>query len=579
VSLLMKIKPLWVGCMAAFVAGCSTLPNTPRETDPYADFRAQGVQVRERAQTPDPNADLMYQVMVGELAGQRGQLDLAVKSYWEASVRSNDPELAARAVRVALYARDNDSALKAAERWVLLAPKDLEARKTLASLYVDRGDMDAALPHLNELIKLADSGVGEGYTLVGRLLGQSKAREQGVAVLQKITAQNAQDPYAHFTLARLAYELDQQSIAEPAILQAIKLKPKWRDARILHTRVAVKLGKPDTALPSLSVLVAEDPKDWKLRMTYVRFLVEVKRTKEALRELRTLNAQFAKDAEVLFAVGLLALEMEQYDFAQTQFDRVVATGERVDDAQYFIGRIAEERKATAQAMAAYNKVSGGQYYVEANSRIAALMAQQGQLPHARAHLQSLREARPDMATELYALEGELLAKAKLHLAAFDVYTEALGAYPGHPDLLYARALVAEQLDKLDVLEQDLRSVIDSDPDNAHALNALGYTLVDRTERYQEAKTFIERAYELQPNEFAIIDSMGWLAYRLGDHAKALEFLRKAYDASRDPEVAAHLGEVLWVTGDKAKARAIFAEAVKAHPDNETLLEVIKRLNP
>ncbi len=205
-----------------------------------------------------------------------------------------------------------------------------------------------------------------------------------------------------------------------------------------------------------------------------------------------------------------------------------------------------------------------------------LLAKQDKLDSAREHLHAIRSRNSKEGVRLYLVESELLIEADRHADARGVYDHALAEHPEDSDLLYARAMLAEKMDRLDLLEEDLRSIISREPNNAQALNALGYTLADRTDRYQEAYEFISRALEIKPDDYYILDSMGWVLYRLGRHQEALEYLRRAAGLTDDSEVAAHLGEVLWVTGDKAGAHKVWESALETTPDDERLLELMKR---
>ncbi len=245
-------------------------------------------------------------------------------------------------------------------------------------------------------------------------------------------------------------------------------------------------------------------------------------------------------------------------------------------AYYYLGQIAESREDIEAALAAYRKVSDGEHRLNAQIRAAVLLAESGRLVQARAHLHGLRSDNSQQAIRIYRAEAEILTKRKDYEDAMQVYDGALADYPQDTDLLYSRAMLAEKMDDLERLEQDLRSILAREPNNADALNALGYTLADRTDRYSEAYELVKRAYELKPDDHYVIDSMGWTLYRMGRHQEALMHLRRAMDLNGDPEIAAHLGEVLWVSGDKQAAMEIWDTALKGTPDDPRLLDVKKR---
>ena len=217
-----------------------------------------------------------------------------------------------------------------------------------------------------------------------------------------------------------------------------------------------------------------------------------------------------------------------------------------------------------------------QYQVRPNLTAAVLLAESGRLVQARAHLHGLRADNSQQAIRIYRAEAEILTKRKDLAEAMEVYNGALADYPQDTDLLYSRAMLAEKMDNIEQLERDLRAILAREPNNADALNALGYTLADRTDRYAEAYELVKRAYELKPDDHYVIDSMGWTLYRMGRHQEALMHLRRAMELNGDPEIAAHLGEVLWMTGDKEGAMEIWDTALQSTPDDPRLLDVKKR---
>ena len=229
---------------------------------------------------------------------------------------------------------------------------------------------------------------------------------------------------------------------------------------------------------------------------------------------------------------------------------------------YYLGQIAEISDDLGEALSSYVKVDRGEYFLNAQIRIAVILARLGDIDKAREHLQSLRSKDPAQSTRIYRAEAEILSRHDRLEDSLSVYDHAIEERPDNVDLLYARAMLAEKLDRLDILERDLRTILTNDPDNADALNALGFTLADRTNRYDEALKLLERALELKPDDYYVIDSMGWVLYRMGRLEEAVEFLQRAFMLSNDPEVAAHLGEVLWVMGRKDAARKIWDSALQ-----------------
>jgi len=295
-------------------------------------------------------------------------------------------------------------------------------------------------------------------------------------------------------------------------------------------------------------------------------------------EFKRLEQMAPDNADALFALGLLALQAEQIEEAKRYFSRLIHNGQRVPDASFFMGRIAESEGKDKEALRWYRKVNGGGNRFEARLRTAILIARQGRVEDAREMLQDLAADNPAQEVRILLVESDILRQEHRDEEAFEVLSRGLADYPDNPELLYARAMAAERIDRLDVLERDLRKMLEADPDNAQALNALGYTLADRTTRYEEAYRYIERALKLEPDDPAILDSMGWVLYRMGRHQEAIDYLRKALEKAKsgDAEIAAHLGEVLWNSGHEKEARKVWEKAREQHPDDETLRDTIQR---
>ncbi len=577
----------------ALLVACATTAMSP-EVRVAAESDAQAPQVAPDSKPtvqPQPSApserkpaeekysaDLMYEILVGEMAGQRGRLDVAVSSYLEAARTSKNPKVAERATRVAMYARDEKAALAAAQRWIELDPNNLAAHQALATLYLHKGDLDRALQQLEQALTLTGGETDQGFALVASWLSHEPNQAAALELMGKLVDRHANSADAFFAYAQLAARANQPDLALQKVENALRLRPDWADAYILRAQIRFRQGDLDRALKEMGEAVSAQPKDLKLGLTYARMLVEAKHLDEARSQFEALAEQSPDNPDVLYALGLLALDAKNMDDARRYLSRLAELGQRVDEAHYYLGRIAETQDKLAEARQWYAKVAHGEYYLEAQIRIASLLAKEGNLQGARDHLQGLRMQDPDSAVRLYLAEGEILSEMEKYQEAMDLYNDAILLLPDSNELLYARALLAEKLDKLDLAEQDLHKIIERDPNNAQALNALGYTLADRTNRYAEALKYVQRAMELLPDDAAVIDSMGWVQYRLGNREEAIKYLRRAFELNADAEIAAHLGEVLWVSGKQAEAREIWAQGLKDDPKNKVLVEVMKRFD-
>lgn len=525
--------------------------------------------------------DPIYEVMVGEVAGHRGRLDLAAEHYLRAAKVSDDPKIAERAVRIGIFAKDEKGSLEAALRWLELEPDSLEAHQVAAALYIRNGMADPAIEHLEKVIEAKPGDERQGFMLVFALLGREANTEVVMQVMNELVARHDDNPYAYFALGHLALRADRPEEGLNAARRARELDPSLADAYVLESRALVALGRMDEALEGLDRAVQIFPDDRELRLAYARMLVEARAYDKARVEFEALHRLAPDDPDLLHTLALLSIEAKRLDDAERYLKQLRATGKRIDDAHYYLGRIADTRREYEEAIGWYNLVLQGEYRLDAQVRIGQMLAKLGDLAAARDHLARLREQSSDSATNirLFLAEGEILRDAREYETAISVYDRALTEFPGNTDLLYARALTAEKVDRIDWLERDINAILEREPDNAHALNALGYTLADRTTRYKEAMGYIKRALELQPDEPAIVDSMGWINYRMGNYDEALKYLRRAVGMLQDPEIAAHYGEVLWVSGRHDEARKVWERALEHDPDSSVLLDVMNRFLP
>ncbi len=558
-------------------------PAKPQKTAPAPAKPASGTEAKAEpapVETPEKKAELsgelLFYLLSAEIAGQRGRLDVAVPYYLKAAEVSQDASIAERATRVAVYARDSKHALQAATLWVELQPDHSEAHQVCAALLVQRGEIDAALPHMEWVLNNHQQANGDPYMLITSLLSKEKDKKNAMAAMEKLVARRPDDPKARYAYAHLALLVGQYELAEHSIEDVLKNNPEWTDAQMLRANILGRLGKKKQALKGLEDALDNNPEDVKLRMFYARKLVDEKQYEQAREQFLDVLDYEPELADALFAVGLLYLQTNEPASSIKYFKRLVNAGLRVDEAYYYMGQAEELRKKDKSAIRYYSEVQGGKYYVDANIRIAAILANRGELDAARARLQSIKAPTLDVELRLYMAEGEILRNLEKYQQAWEVYTEALKQMPGNPQLLYARALTLGKLNRIDEGIADLETLVKSDPNNAEALNALGYTLVDQTNRLEEGRKYIEQALKLKPDDPAILDSMGWALYRLGEYDKALEYLTAAFNKLNDPEIAAHLGEVLWVQGKQDKARQIWDEALRQTPTDRLLLNVIER---
>lgn len=523
-------------------------------------------------------APMLYDFLLGEIAQQRGSAGFAAQTYLDLARRTRDPRVARRAVELANFARMPELALDAARVWQDIDPASLQALQTVVVLLVGAKRVDEIDPYLAKLFASSDSAAANGFMQLGRLLGNSPDAAANLRLVRKLAERYPALPQAHFAVAQAAAAANDEALALDEIRRAAALKPDWEIAAVYEAQL-LQRRSPGEAAKRLAAFLEKYPDARDVRLNYARVLVMDKRNAEARAQFEILTKRFDKDADALYAVGLLAVQAKEYAIAEASMKRLLELNYRDPDAvRYTLGQIADEQKDWPRAIEWYKTIQRGEYALPARIRTANAIAKQGRLEEARAYLRG-GAAQGDQQVQLLVAESQLLREANMNKEAFDLLGGALKKSPDQPDLLYDYAMTAEKVDRFDVLESSLKRLIQLKPDHAHAYNALGYSFAERNLRLPEAKQLIEKAIELSPDDFFIVDSMGWVLYRMGDLKGAAAQLRRAWGGRPDGEIGAHLGEVLWALGERDEARRIWQEALKASPENESLQKTLKRFSP
>ncbi len=519
-----------------------------------------------------------YHMMIAELAFRRGYIDLAVENYLIVAKSQNNPDIAARAVRIAIYGNNFETAIVAANRRLELSPNDLEAQQVIVAIYIRQGKTAEAARALDNMISENQTS---DEVLFGSLTGLF-AREEDAEATLEVTRQTAQNfpekAYAQYMHGVLSAQAGQAEEALNYLDKSLKIQV-IDGAYSSRAKILLKLGRPEEAVVSLRQAVQDRPDDKDLGLTYARLLVDVKQYELAQIEFEKLYQTSPNDPDLLYTLGLLTIESQRLDDAEKYMSRLVELNLREGEAQYYLGRIFEGKRQHNQAIDWYRMVQVKEYRFDAQLRIAALLGSTNRIKESREHLEQMRKGSQSQTTlvRIYITEGEILSEAEQFGEALEVYNTALQISPGNIDLLFARGMVAERVDRLDILEADIKAVLKIQPNNAHALNALGFTLADRTDRYEEAYDMIKRAVELLPDNAAILDSFGWVNYRMGNYDVAVRLLQSALSKYYDNEIAAHLGEVLWVSGNKEAAKSVWKKALKKIPNDPRIQQVMQRL--
>jgi tetratricopeptide (TPR) repeat protein len=525
--------------------------------------------------------EILYNLLLGEIAGQRGQIGVAAATLGEVAQQTRDPRVAERATLAALYAKRYDEALQSARLWAELRPHDTEAREALITALLELDRAAEAKEHFQALFTAEETrrNLDQAYLRAAAVLGRTSNRTAAIDVMQSLVALNPRLASAHFAMAHLMVRGGDLEKALVSADEALKQRPDWEEAALFKARILLSQKEPQKARTFYEAFLNDNPGANHVRLNYARFLVDQKEWQKALGEFKRVADNVPDDADTIYAVGLLSLQNNRLDEADEYLRRALELRPQNDQARLYLGQVAEQRKRYAAAIDWYGQIREGEYYFEAQARLGVVMARQGDLAGARRHLDAIQAQNDSQRVQVALAHEQILREARQFREAIEMLNAAIRSVPGDKDLLYARALVAEKLNMLDVTERDLRAILKQDPKNVNALNALGYTLTDRTTRYDEALGLLQQAMELKPDDAFIMDSMGWLQYRLGNTAEALKYLRRALEIRNDAEIAAHLGEVLWVAGDRHEAESVWDRALRETPDNEALNGVIKKFKP
>jgi tetratricopeptide (TPR) repeat protein len=531
----------------------------------------------QQAVVPELTADIIFNLLAGEVAAQRGALSEAYEYQFESALLSGDTQSAERATRLALHVEDDERALKAAQLWVTLAPEDMTARQLVVVLMLRKNQDAMVFDHLKAIVQISENNDENGFLNVMAAVNRELKRSSAVDLMRRLVAEFPGDPRGRYALA-IAALVDKKYVeAEEEALGLVSEHPDWSRGYLVLSRIYIAEEKKDKAREILAEAVKKFPSDPSLVSAYARLLIEFKALSQAYEQFLILEEIEKEVGGASYWLGLIALELGKDEDARKHFLQLFSLGKRVDTAAYYLGRIEENKAQPESAIKWYQRVAGGEFSDEAEARIVRLMAVDGDISQAQDWLQRMRIQNPADSARYYLIEAELLREHGTVEQVMALFDTALGAMPESNELLYARGLYAASQNRVDILEQDMLKVIANDPKHADALNALGYTLADQTDRHKEALEYIQQALVLKPDSAPILDSMGWVLYRMGRHEEAIKYLRQAFEKLPDDEIAAHLGEVLWVSGDRLQAEKIWQDRLEKTPDSKHILEVMRRL--
>ena len=564
----MSVKRTWWAAMMAALALGMVGPSVADDTATDDPIEADGASASSEA---------MYEFLVAEVAAQRGDTEGALAIFHRLARELKDPQIARRAVETAIRARAFGPALESASLLLELDPESTLAREIMAALLANEGDLAKAKQTIGGLLS-KNPNRGPLVMQLSHLLAKFPDKAAVLEATQAITEPYLRTPEAHYAIGVAALVAGQVELAGKEADRALGINPAWEQGAILKAQVLRKAA-PQDLIPFYEQFVVAHPASQEVRMQLGRELAAERKLGEAREQFREAEKLARSDPQAAYAIGLLSLQLEDYLEAQVAFSRALKLGYREPTSIYLgLGQAAEGLKRYEEAIGWYQKVEAGDW-VRAQLKIATLIARQQGLAAGREYLQRIEARTEDDSIQMIQVEAQLLRDAKAWNETFEMLSKAVAKYPDSFELLYDRAMAAERIDRLDVLEADLRKVIKMKPDYAHAYNALGYTLADKTKRLSEAKELIEKAYKLQPDDPFILDSLGWVYFRMGNMNEAIKHLQTAYGQRPDPEIAAHYGEVLWSAGNRDEARKIWNAALSENPNHESLLAVMAKHQP
>ncbi len=550
------------------------VPSTPSSEQ----SRAQPIPAPVDIEYGHFSEDILARVIIAEMAGQRGYNQKALNDYMELARETNDLNIIKRASRIASFLRDVPASIESGNLWLAKEPDSQEALRTLAFQMVAMGRYREAMDHLRNLLAL-------GATIDFRLITNQTAMDNNAALMIDALIADFEDlttlyPANQSLRLGLAHLYQQNEQVEQAYELVRVLAQEMNDnpeVVILEVDLLEQLGNTALAEKRLEQSLRNNENHKELRFQYGRKLLDEQRYREAHDQFQIIVEQFPEDYDMLYSLALISMEINMLNEAKQYFQRLVEKAQRLDDAHYYLGFINVQENNPTEAITHFINVNGGGNFLQAQRNLAELMVRAGRYPEVKARFQNIRFRNPDYNIPLLTLEANVLLDEGLYTQASTVLNNAVGAFPNNIQLLFLRSIYAQEVNDLMLMEVDLRKIIQLNPTSPVAYNSLGYTLADRTDRFDEAYQLIQRAVELAPNDPAIIDSLGWVQYRLGLYEEARENLDRAYELFPDHEVAAHLGEVLWVMGEKSEARRVWRKALESQPDSEHILNAMERL--
>ena len=519
----------------------------------------------------------VFHVLVGELALQRGNIDTGLAAYIDIARRTQDPRLFARATEVASFARKYDVALELSRQWLALEPESQQARQMQSSLLLLLNRLDDLAPQVTSLLEQDKDNLANNLLGLNRLFAQHQDKQSVYRLIERVTAPYLTLPEAHYARAVASLAANMPAQAQSEIRQASQLRPNWEPAAILQAQLTSRQS-PQEAILQLNRFVEQNPQANDARLILARLLISEQAYEPARQHLEKLQASLPNHPDVLYPLSMLALQRGDLQASKAGLEKLQSTEFADKNAlHFFLGQIEEEQRRPEQALTHYQQITDGERLIVARVRAAQILQSQGRIDEAQRLIHNTAGRTPEERTQIILAESQILRDSKQFPAALSLLETALKRQPDNIDLRYDAALICEKLGKFDLLEQHLRHLLTLKPDHPHALNALAYSWAERNIRLNEAEKLIQQALAIAPEDPFITDSLGWVFFRQGKNEQALQTLTQAYRLKADPEIAAHLSEVLWSLNRREEASRLLNEVAQRFPDNEVIRDTRQRL--
>lgn len=527
----------------------------------------------------DLTGEMLYTFLLADIAAQRGQTELAAQGYVSLATSTRDPRVARRAAQLAFESHQYEQTLEALKLWQELEPKIVMPKQMLATVLLSGGKLEEARPYLVEILEADQKNVVRNFVQLYPLFRRAADKVAAYKMLQDLSKPYLDYAEVHWILSQAAESAGQHEEALSEVRRARALRPEWELSLLLEAQL-LKAKAPDEALSITEKYLTKYPEADDARLFYARTLLEQKNYQESRAQFQRLLVAKPDNSELAFAIALLSIELGEFDRAEIELKQALGAGNKNSaTVHYYLGQLHEAKKDYPVAMQEYTQVKEGEYVFPSRLRMAYLLIKAGKLNEAREVLHQTEASNNLQRAQLILSEGQMLREANQYDAAFKVLSKGLETLPNHPDLLYEAAMVAEKQGKPEISEEMLRKLIKVSPEHAHAYNALGYSFMERNVHLEEALQLVEKAHQLAPDDPAILDSVGWGHYLTGNLSKSVEYMRRAYAVMPDPEIAAHLGEVLWKQGEREEAKDIWLNNLKNNPDSMALKAVMKKFLP